>query len=45
VEPEKKQRKKNKTKVGKVRVKPKTIGIVAVKPNHYTEQDGVFLTK
>jgi len=36
VEPEIKQRKKNKTKVSKVRVEPKTIAIAAVTHNCYT---------
>jgi len=42
VEPEKKQRNKNKIKVGKVRVEPKTIGIAAVTSNHYTTSRMAF---
>jgi len=38
----KKANKKNKTKVGKVRVEPKTIGIAAVTPKCYTMSRTAF---
>ena len=36
-------KKKNKTKVVKMRVEPKTISIVAVTPNHYTTRPTMFV--